>query len=102
MNTTADFAATDRSASAKAKSIACAVVLAAALGPSVALGHEVQQPAASDHSEHMPAYYENLCVEQIDLGNDGDDWMDALGACRQLAQRLKQLERKTRPNNIQS
>ena len=40
----------------------------------------------------MPKYYENLCVAEIDLGNDGDDWRDALAACRDLAKRLKQLE----------
>lgn len=58
--------------------------------PAMAQGPQVL--AAPENAGDLPKYYENLCVAEIDLGNDGDDWMDALAACRDLAKRLKQLE----------
>ena len=76
-----------------------AFVLAAASLSAPALAQGPQALATPEDSADLPAYYENLCVAEIDLGNDGDDWMDALEACRKLALRLKQLEQNAKASS---
>ncbi len=67
-------------------------VLNLALIPSSAFSSDRTLLPLGNDARNMPAYYEDLCVAQIDHGNDGDEWLDALDDCRQLALRLKQLE----------
>ncbi|MEM1198089.1 MAG: hypothetical protein AAGI06_02160 [Pseudomonadota bacterium] len=86
----------------KHASTAVAALFTAAVAaslPAHAEGEQAQSKRANTQS--LPAYYEDLCAKQIDLGNDGDDWMDALEECEKLAKRLKQLE-KTNRNSAQS
>ncbi len=78
----------------KHASTAVAALFAAAVAASLPAQAEGEQALSTGaNTKSLPAYYEDLCAKQIDLGNDGDDWMDALEECEKLAQRLKQLEK---------
>ena len=70
-----------------------ALLVAAVTAPLPALAQGAHALSTTENSKSLPAYYEDLCAKQIDLGNDGDDWMDALEECEKLAKRLKQLEK---------
>ncbi len=77
----------------KHASTAVAALFTAAVAASLPAHAEGKQAQSSGaNTQSLPAYYEDLCAKQINLGNDGDDWMDALEECEKLAKRLKQLE----------
>lgn len=86
---------------AKNAATAVAVFMVAAMAaPTPALAQTEQSVSNGTSTKPLPAYYEDLCAKQIDLGNDGDAWMDALEECEKLAKRLKQLE-KTKKDDAQ-
>ncbi len=75
--------------------IVCAIA-APGLAPA-AFANDVRPSSEQADVVGTPEFYQDLCAAQIDLGNDGDDWMDALDGCVVLRKQLENLRKGIKP-----
>ena len=67
------------------------LLMGLALVPSAGFAHDAQEKTPSIGAGNTPAYYENLCVAQINHGNEGDEWLDALGRLPAIGSEIEEV-----------
>ncbi len=76
--------------------IVCAI--AASGFATAAVANDVSSGSEQRDRVGTPEFYQELCAAQIDLGNDGDDWLDALDGCVVLKKQLESLRKGIKPD----